>query len=195
MTANLFIGLSSWNTTALSSTISILNVHYHSECALHCNLTSNIQEDQTSMCLSCEAISHTAINSATSTWMTPWPYCMLLQQTLSFIHIFNRKKSLQTHIMCRDFMGPSWKAWILREISKVIHIRSELSSGIYCHVKWSLMMEAVRTSETSVDNHFTLQYRSTIILHGSISQKTTLNIILAAVRTWNLTQFTFHDKH
>jgi hypothetical protein len=29
---------------------------------------------------------------------------------------------------------------------------------------------------------------STIILHGSISQKTTLNIILAAVRTWNLTK-------
>jgi hypothetical protein len=28
---------------------------------------------------------------------------------------------------------------------------------------------------------------STIILHGSISQKTILNIILAAVRTWNLT--------
>jgi hypothetical protein len=34
----------------------------------------------------------------------------------------------------------------------------------------SLMMEAVRTSETSVDNHFTpLKRRSTIILHGSIS--------------------------
>jgi hypothetical protein len=32
-----------------------------------------------------------------------------------------------------------------------------------------------------------LKSRSTIILHGSISQKTTLNIILAAVRTWNLT--------
>jgi hypothetical protein len=60
----------------------------------------------------------------------------------------------------------------------------------------SLMMEAVRTSETSVDNHFTRQYisehnsdhpwwwrqyeplkrRSTIILHGSISQNTTLII-------------------
>jgi hypothetical protein len=40
---------------------------------------------------------------------------------------------------------------------------SELSSGMYCRVKWlstdvSLMMEAVRTSETSVDNHFTRQY-------------------------------------
>jgi hypothetical protein len=33
---------------------------------------------------------------------------------------------------------------------------SELSSGLYCRV--SLMMEAVRTSETSVDNHFTRQY-------------------------------------
>jgi hypothetical protein len=35
------------------------------------------------------------------------------------------------------------------------------------------MMEAVRTSEMSVD----------IILHGSTSQKTILNIILAAMRT------------
>jgi hypothetical protein len=33
-----------------------------------------------------------------------------------------------------------------------IYCCSELSSGI------SLMMEAVRTSETSVDNHFTRQY-------------------------------------
>jgi hypothetical protein len=49
-----------------------------------------------------------------------------------------------------------------------------LSSGMYCRVKWlstdvskvrtaaihesSLMMEAVRTFETSVDNHFTRQY-------------------------------------
>jgi hypothetical protein len=32
-----------------------------------------------------------------------------------------------------------------------------------------------------------LKRRSTIILHGSITQKTALNIILAAVRTWNLT--------
>jgi hypothetical protein len=31
-----------------------------------------------------------------------------------------------------------------------------------------------------------LKRRSTIILHGSITQKTALNIILAAVRTWNL---------
>jgi hypothetical protein len=37
-----------------------------------------------------------------------------------------------------------------------------------------------------------LKRRSTIILHGSISQKTTLNIILAAVRTWTLTWRTHH---
>jgi hypothetical protein len=36
-------------------------------------------------------------------------------------------------------------------------------------------MEAARTSETSVDN----------LLHGSTSQKTVLNFILAAARTWN----------
>jgi hypothetical protein len=62
---------------------------------------------------------------------------------------------------------------------------SELSSGIYCRVKWLSM----------IPDHpwWWRQYappkrRSTIILHGSISQKTTLNIILAAVRTWNLTE-------
>jgi hypothetical protein len=50
------------------------------------------------------------------------------------------------------------------------------------------MMAAARTSETSVDSYFTRQYipeewrqyaplkrRSTIILHGNITQKTTLN--------------------
>jgi hypothetical protein len=34
-----------------------------------------------------------------------------------------------------------------------------------------------------------LKRQSIIILHGSITQKTTLNIILAAVRTWNLKTF------
>jgi hypothetical protein len=38
-----------------------------------------------------------------------------------------------------------------------LYFCSELSSGIYCRVK-SLMMEAVRTSETSVVNYFTRQY-------------------------------------
>jgi hypothetical protein len=33
--------------------------------------------------------------------------------------------------------------------------------------------------------HVPLKHRSTIILHGSTSQKTNLNFILAAVRTWN----------
>jgi hypothetical protein len=36
---------------------------------------------------------------------------------------------------------------------------SELSSRIYCRVKWlSTDVSEVRTSETSVDNHFTRQY-------------------------------------
>jgi hypothetical protein len=50
---------------------------------------------------------------------------------------------------------------------------SELSSGMYYRVKWF----------------------STIILHGSTSQKTILNIILAAVRTWNLTVPVHSDHH
>jgi hypothetical protein len=47
----------------------------------------------------------------------------------------------------------------------LVSIRSELSSGM------------------------TLKRRSTIILHGSTSQKTILNFIFAAVRTWNLYSF------
>jgi hypothetical protein len=57
---------------------------------------------------------------------------------------------------------------------------SELSSGIYCRVKWL---------STDVSEYAPLKRRSKIILHGSISQKTILNIILAAVRTWNLTSY------
>jgi hypothetical protein len=46
-----------------------------------------------------------------------------------------------------------------------ILFRSELSSGLYCHVKRlstdvSEVMEEVRTSETSVDNLFTWQYNA-----------------------------------
>jgi hypothetical protein len=49
----------------------------------------------------------------------------------------------------------------------------------------ALMMVAARTSSTSVDNYFTRQYipEEKLILHGSITQKTNLNFILAAVRT------------
>jgi hypothetical protein len=75
---------------------------------------------------------------------------------------------------------------------------SELSSGLYCRVKWlstdvsemrtasiirdesSLMMEAVRTSESHPwwwRQYAPLKRRSTIILHGSTTQKTALNII------------------
>jgi hypothetical protein len=67
---------------------------------------------------------------------------------------------------------------------------SELSSGIYCRVKLlSTDLSEVRTASIIRDEwqYAPLKRLSTIILHGSISQKTTLNIILAAVKTWNLT--------
>jgi hypothetical protein len=78
------------------------------------------------------------------------------------------------------------------------------------------MIEAVRTSETSVDNYFTWQYiqednsehhpwwlrqyvplkrRSTIILHGSTSQKTILNIIPddgSSTYLWNVGRQLFY---
>jgi hypothetical protein len=41
--------------------------------------------------------------------------------------------------------------------------------------------------------HVPLKRWSTIILHGSTSQKTNLNFILAAVRTWNLTWFLYYS--
>jgi hypothetical protein len=42
----------------------------------------------------------------------------------------------------------------------ILNYSSDLSSGMYCRVKWlgTLMMEAARTSKTSVDNYFTWQY-------------------------------------
>jgi predicted extracellular nuclease len=55
-----------------------------------------------------------------------------------------------------------------KTINKQSRTSSELSSGMYCRVKQlstfvsevrtASMMEAVRTSETSVDNYFTRQY-------------------------------------
>jgi hypothetical protein len=64
---------------------------------------------------------------------------------------------------------------------------SELSSGLYCRVEWlSTDVSEVRTWWWR--QYAPLNRRSTIILHGSTSQKTILNLILAAVRTWNLTE-------
>jgi len=57
---------------------------------------------------------------------------------------------------------------------------SELSSGLYCRVKWlSTDVSEVRTASIIRDGwrqYAPLKRRSTIILHGSITQKTTLNI-------------------
>jgi hypothetical protein len=109
---------------------------------------------------------------------------------------------------------------------------SELSSGIYCrddggstHLwnvgrqllytavhprRQSSLMEAVRTSETSVDNYFTRQYipeenhhpwwrqyarlkrRSTIILHGSTSQKTIIADDGGSTDVWNVGRQLFY---
>jgi hypothetical protein len=59
---------------------------------------------------------------------------------------------------------------------------SELSSGLYCRVKWlSTDVSEVRTASIIRDEWWWRQYaplkrRLTIILHGSITQKITLNI-------------------
>jgi hypothetical protein len=69
-------------------------------------------------------------------------------------------------------------------------LRSELSSGLYCRVKYCRpMFQRCVLGPWWWRQYATLKRRSTIILHGSTTQKTTLNIILAAVRTWNLTNW------
>jgi hypothetical protein len=79
-----------------------------------------------------------------------WWYATILNYYLFYNSIFK---------MLWDFKFSRRRVWC-----------SKLSSGIYCRVKLlstdvsevntasSGMMEAVRTSETSVDNHFTRQY-------------------------------------
>jgi hypothetical protein len=64
---------------------------------------------------------------------------------------------------------------------------SELSSGIYCRVKWlsTDVSEVWLPPSSEIHPWWWRQYapvkrRSTIILHSSISQKTTLNIVLHA---------------
>jgi hypothetical protein len=65
---------------------------------------------------------------------------------------------------------------------------------MYCRVKWlSTDVSEVRAASILRDDdplwwrqHAPLKRRTIIILHGSTSQKTILNFILAAVRTWKL---------
>jgi hypothetical protein len=72
--------------------------------------------------------------------------------------------------LSRDFKFSRRRVWC-----------SELSSGLYCHVKW-LSADVSEVSTASITHpwwwrlYALLKRRSTIILHGSISQKKTLNI-------------------
>jgi hypothetical protein len=65
-------------------------------------------------------------------------------------------------------------------------LRYEQQAPMFRVVFWDIL-----PCKMIVDRRFRgaycLHHLITIILHGSTSQKTTLNIILAAVRTWNLT--------
>jgi hypothetical protein len=96
---------------------------------------------------------------------------------------------------------PDWKFCgneVLISYSEVLmgaQVRNELNSlsMMFRAVFWVILqckMIADRRFRGAYCLHhpWSLKRRSTIILHGSITQKTALNIILAAVRTWNLTQ-------
>jgi hypothetical protein len=78
-----------------------------------------------------------------------------------------------TKLYLRDFKFSRRRVWC-----------SELSSGLYCRVG---MMEAVRTSETSVDNHSTRQYNP----EDSSEQKLYLMNFHLNWKTFSLTEYIF----
>jgi hypothetical protein len=109
-------------------------------------------------------------------------FCSLAALFISFVNYFVVYSQLLL-----NFVGWLIK-WLhqLTDRSSVCNLYcSELSSGLYCRVKWL----STDVSEGWIIHpwwwrqHVPLKRRSTIILHGSTTQKTALNIILAAVRT------------
>jgi hypothetical protein len=121
----------------------------------------------------------------------PWVHQISQLRVLLWLYRNNLKSRILTEVLFYSYIWVEFQVlpWnrpqqlFAHPFRSVIHsptvICSELSSGVYCRVKWlSTDVSEVRTAS--------IISQSTIILHGSTSQKTILNIILAAVRTWNL---------
>jgi hypothetical protein len=90
-------------------------------------------------------------------------------------------------------MHKYWMKLICRKSSSGLILRrirySELSSGMYCRVKkLSTDVSEVRTASWWWRQYAPLKRRSKIILHGSTSQKTILNIILEISHKTNKSQ-------
>jgi hypothetical protein len=83
--------------------------------------------------------------------------------------------------VCRNEVFRIWgrELWVARVYDFVLPCSQQnenlYSVHIFCHPWWWRQ-------------YAPLKRRSTFILHGSISQKTILNIIPTAVRTWSLTK-------
>jgi hypothetical protein len=117
----------------------------------------------------------------------------------------------RTHRFITVFTGArhralSWATWTHSTLPQAISLRSTLISIFRClgHARDSVHFRGGCKYFATLKfiivfwdvlpckmmwwwrQHVPLKRRSTTNLHGSISQKTILNIILAAVRTWNL---------
>jgi hypothetical protein len=98
-------------------------------------------------------------------------------------------KHLYWECLLRNWQSLCWSEvplLSLRSFKSVIS--TDMSSGMYCRVKWL-------STDVSEVRAVSIIRAMTIILHGSTSQKTNLNFILAAMRTWNLTEISLMFRH
>jgi hypothetical protein len=104
--------------------------------------------------------------------LTPsfWLSSFLTPQLYRFARLFAAEAKIMTILFVKT--------------SQVVHFSSELSSELHTRRRENLKSHS---SPWWWRKYVPLKRRPTIILHGSTSQKTILNYILAAVRTWNLT--------
>jgi hypothetical protein len=87
------------------------------------------------------------------------------------------------------------KMYPVAERSSNLGPSTQTHAGMFRIVFWDILPCKLIVDRRFRDAYCLHDGRSTIILHGSISQKTILNIILAAVRTWNLTHAGSSNNH
>jgi hypothetical protein len=117
------------------------------------------------------------------------PHCatfsILLLLHPSLVQIFSFSNTLS---LCSAFGGTRC---ITNKQLTVNHMILFISIRLICtSIMFRIVFCDILPCKMIVDRRFRGAYclhRSTVILHGSISQKTILNIILAVVRTLNLT--------
>jgi hypothetical protein len=111
-----------------------------------------------------------------------------------YLYVSNDSQNKQALFSYAAFTNWSFHWWCLMFSLRKTHVSRLQIFLMFIIVFWDIL-----PCKMTVDRRFRvthpwwwrqyapLKRRSTIILHGITSQKTTPNIILAAVRTWNLT--------